>query len=135
MIASCEWAETDGPKLSVEFANGHWRVILWRFEASFPSGCRLQALESHEKHKGKHLRKIVFRYMKADGELIFQVDPHQHAIPFDDPPHLHIGPTQDNRVEEGDWALNGYSLRGFDFIKMWELVLNYENDGSVPWRL
>ena len=136
-LASCHaWTLTEGPTLEVELNQHtrHWEIIVWRVEVTFPSGNKLVALESHEKQKGKHYRKVVYCYMKEDGELIFRVDPHQHAVPIEEPPHLHIGPTQDYRLEDGAWELDGYSLRDFDFLKMWALVLNYETDGTVPWR-
>jgi hypothetical protein len=113
---------------------GHWSIIMWRFEAIFPSGEKLLAFESHSRRRGQHYRKIVYRFMKENGELICQVDPHQNAIPFEACPHIHVGPTESNRLEDGHWKLNGYSLRDYDFLRMWDLVTTYLEDGSVPWR-
>jgi hypothetical protein len=134
-LADCRtYAEPDGPFLKIEFDEyDQWEIIIWRFFIRFASGCQLKALESHERRKGKHFRKIVYRFMRDTGELIFQVDPHHSAIPFDQTPHFHIGPTEDYRVEDGAWKLT-IPLQDFDFLKMWELVENYERDGSVPWR-
>jgi hypothetical protein len=84
--------------------------------------------------KGTHLRHIRYRFTKADGELILQVDPHRGQVPFNTSPHIHIGPDQDNRVYEGDSQLRGYSLRDYDFLKMWELVETYINGGGLPWQ-
>ena len=72
--------------------------------------------------------------MQSDGTLIFQVDPHLQPIPFDELPHIHIGPTEDARFKDGDWELGDFSLRDFDFLKAWEVVQGYLKDGSVPWR-
>jgi len=84
--------------------------------------------------KGKHLRNFTYRLTKAGGELIVQVDPHGRQVPFSTTPHIHIGPDQDNRVFEGDAQLKGYSLRDYDFLKMWELVETYISGGGLPWQ-
>jgi hypothetical protein len=70
--------------------------------------------------------------MKENGELVFQIDPHNEPIPYGNSPHLHIGPLEDDRIEEGDPRLGANSLRGFDFLKMWAWVLAYIENGTVP---
>jgi len=131
-IANCsDWVVTSGPVLSTPFD----KEIFWRFEVSFPSGQRLIASESHHwDEKDQHYRKIKYRFMSGKGELIFQVDTHQTAIPFEDCPHLHIGPIEDHIVLDGDPRLRGYSLRDFDFLKMWKLVQDYLEDERLPWQ-
>lgn len=137
LLGDCQsWASVVGPIPRIAYdAHKRWLWITWRVEVTFPSGEKLIAFESHEHKNHRHLRKLKYRFMHSDGTLIFQVDPHTHPIPFDDPPHLHRGPTQNERLHDGDWELNGLSLRDFDFRKMWELVQNYLKDGSVPWRV
>lgn len=93
------------------------------------------ASESHHwNDKGLHYRKIKYRLMSGSGELIFQVDTHQTAIPFEDCPHLHIGPTEDHIVHEGDPQLRGHSLQNFDFLKMRNWVQDYLEDERLPWQ-
>ncbi len=129
------WAETDGPTLKVSYdQKRNWETILWRCEVKFPSGERLIAFESHSYKRNAHYRKIKYRFMQSDGTMIFQVDPHTQPIPFEETPHLHKGPTEKLRLHDGEWALNGLSLKGFDFFAMWDLVTKYLKDGSVPWR-
>ncbi|MBN9614749.1 MAG: hypothetical protein J0G35_04175 [Acidobacteriales bacterium] len=136
ILAGCsEWATGDDPHLKVEFdPHKKWSIIIWRYEAVLSNGCRIVAFESHSWRQGKHYRKMKYRLMQANGDLIFQIDPHQHPIPFDHTPHLHVGPNQDYRLEDGAWELDGYSLKEFDFIKFWALVQSHVEDGSVPWR-
>jgi hypothetical protein len=134
-IGNCsEWAETSGPFLTITFNSfKYWEEILWRFEVKFPCGHRFNAFESHcWSERGEHLRKMVYRLMKENGELVFQVDPHREPIPYHRSPHLHLGPSQDDRIEDGDTRLGTNSLSEFDFIKMWEWVLAYIADGTVP---
>jgi hypothetical protein len=108
---------------------------VWRCEVKFVCGHRFQAFESHcRDSNGDHLRKIVYRLMKEDGTLVFQVDPHSLPIPYGDCPHLHVGPTQDSRLIDGSPELHGLSLRGLDFPKFWSWVQKYLYDGGkMPW--
>jgi hypothetical protein len=132
-IGNCsDWAETIGPSLDID-SFAHWTEILWKFQVKFRCGHKLIAIESHcWSEKGEHLRKMKYRLMKENGELVFQVDPHNEPIPYGESPHLHIGPTEDDRIEEGDPRLGTKSLSGFDFLKMWAWVLAYIEDGTVP---
>jgi hypothetical protein len=66
--------------------------------------------------------------------MIVQVDPHSGQVPYEEKPHMHIGPDQNNRVYEGDVQLKGYSLRDYDFLKMWALVDAYISGGGLPWQ-
>lgn len=123
------------PHLRVEFdENAKWSIIVWRFEARFLTGSRLVAFESHSHWNHKHHRKLKYRFMNADGALIFQVDSHSQPIPFETPPHLHKGPTEDVRLQDGAWELDGLSLSGFDFCTMWRLIEDYLQYGRLPWR-
>lgn len=134
-IAGCDWTVTSIPELKITFDRfNQWKEILWQFKASFPAGQRLIASESHYRDKGQHYRKIKYRLMSESGELIFQVDTHSSAIPFEKCPHLHIGPTEDQIVQEGDPQLIGHSLQNFDFMKMWKLVQDYLEDERLPWQ-
>lgn len=133
------WAQTSGPGPLypiVKFDRlGRWVEILWRFEVVFPSGQKIIAFESHFRDDhNKHYRKIKYRLMQTSGELIFQVDTHSEPIPFEEPPHLHIGPGEKRRVLEGDPILGENSLQGFDFPRMMNWVQDYLSDGRVPWR-
>ena len=135
-LATCaSYAEISWPEFLITFNRfKHWDEIFWRCEVKFPGGHRFTALERHcRDEKGEHLRKIVYRLTEENGDLVFQIDPHHAPIPYGACPHLHIGPSQNFRVEEGDQRLRGYSLREFDFLKVWDLVQNYIKDGSVPW--
>jgi hypothetical protein len=135
-IASCGWMDISTQKLIIpkyQFKPGE--KIYWSFEASFPTGQKLIASESHHWNDiDQHCRKIKYRLMFEKGELIFQVDTHQTAIPFDDCPHLHIGPKEDQIVQEGDPQLKGHSLQNFDFLKMRNWVQDYLEDGRLPWQ-
>jgi hypothetical protein len=137
-IANSGWADISDSNLTIPkdlFKLKPGEKIFWRFEASFPSGFRLTAAESHYwNDEGQHYRKIRYRLMSVKGELIFQVDTHQSAISFEDSPHLHIGPQEDLRVSDGDPRLNECSLRDFDFLKMWNWVQDYLEDGRLPWE-
>ncbi len=135
-LATCgNRADVVGPVLRVEpNRQGNWSIITWRFVATFHSGERLTAFESHEWRGREHYRKISYRLMQPDGVLIFQVDPHQRAVPYSRMPHLHKGPTEECRLHEGDWELGDYSLRDFDFLRMWDLVCRYLEKGELPWR-
>ena len=66
--------------------------------------------------------------------MIVQVDPHANPIPYEDTPHIHIGPNQKNRVYDGDPKLVNYSLKDYDFLKMWALVEKYMSGGGLPWQ-
>ena len=135
-LSGCDsWADTTGPKLAISFDRfKHWEIITWRFEVRFRSGHRFTAFESHSWRDKKHLRKIAYRLMQASGELIFQVDSHETQCPFEKPPHLHIGPTEDETFEDGDSRLGDTSLRNFDFLRIWAWVLAYiQENGRVPW--
>lgn len=112
----------------------NWKLIIWQFNVDFLSGERFEGFEAHSRRDGEHFIKMSYHFMQADGELIFRVDPHQSAVPYGTFPHLHKGPSNDCRLKDGDWRLDGYSLRDFDFPRMWELVCQYLENGSVPWR-
>ena len=136
-LAGCEkWAETMGPDPKIFLDGfGKWLWCTWRFDVEFANGCKLTALESHSMRKGKHLRKIKYRLVDADEVMIVQVDHHGLQVPFEDSPHIHIGPDQNNRVYEGDAQLKGYSLRDYDFHKMWALVEKFINGEGLPWQV
>jgi len=135
-LKGCQtYAEATGPIASISRDRfNKWEWCIWRLEVVFPDGCKLTAFEGHTMRKGKHLRNFTYRLTKAGGELIVQVDPHGRQVPFSTTPHIHIGPDQDNRVFEGDAQLKGYSLRDYDFLKMWELVETYISGGGLPWQ-
>jgi hypothetical protein len=129
------WAEITKKEFNIEpDRDGRWQVIVWRFEVTFPNGCKLAAFESHSRKKDGHYRKLKYRLMEADGTLIFMIDTHQTSVPFNEAPHFHKGPSEDLRLHDGSWELNNYSLLDYDFLKMWALVEGYLKDGSVPWR-
>lgn len=135
-ISGCKsWAQTTGPD-AVVFPDGQggWEWCTWRFEVIFSDGHKLTAFESHAMRKRKHLRKIKYRLTKPDGTMIVQVDPHANQVPFEETPHIHIGPNQKNRVHEGDPQLGDYSLKNYDFLKMWELVERYIDGRGLPWQ-
>lgn len=136
-------AEVNGP--IVTFADDEylhrWDEFYWRCSVVFPAGQRFIASESHLLGLKKiHLRKISYRLMEADGTRIFQVDTHLTPIPYEDPPHLHLGPDaprlskqNDPRIYEDNSRLKGISLRKFDFVRMWEWVDAYINEnGRMP---
>lgn len=132
-IGKCsDWEDTSGPFLTIDsFEN--WGEILWRFEVKFRCGLRFIASESHcWSERGVHLRKLRYRLMRENGELVFQVDTHNWPIPYHRNPHLHLGPSEDDRIEDGDPRLGTNSLREFDFLKMWEWVSAYIENGTVP---
>lgn len=123
-------------KYSINEYTKRWNFISWRFETIFECGHKLIASEFHMRDsKDIHCRHLSYRLMKSTGELVFQLDSHGQSIPISDPIHLHINPNDDDdRIEDGDWRLDSYSLLDFDFERMWTLVQNYLKDGRVPWR-
>lgn len=135
ILADCgTWAEITHKSLDIERLDIRWKTIIWRFEVTFPSGCKLVAFESHHWKNGEHFRKLKYRLMENSGSLIFMIDTHQSSVPIDEDPHFHRGPSEKLRLTGGSWELNFYSLCNYDFPKMWDLIENYLKDGTVPWR-
>jgi hypothetical protein len=135
-IASSGWADISEQKLIIppdRFKPNE--EIFWDFKVVFPPGPILTAVERHRwNEKGQHYRKIRYMLMNASSERILQVDTHRDAIPFEDYPHIHIGPGEGQRVFDGDPRLKGHSLRDFDFLKMWKWVQDYLEDWRLPWQ-
>lgn len=136
-IANCsDWADISEQKLTIPKDPFKPREkTFWRFDVSFPSGHRLAASETHYlDEEGQHYRKIRYMLMTANSERILQVDTHREAIPFEEYPHIHIGPGKSVGLLDGDPRLKGHSLRDFDFLKMWKWVQDYLTDERLPWQ-
>ena len=139
-VSNCRsWAQVTGPgpeypQIELDRFR-QWAVIMWRFEVIFPGHGILKAIESHSRTKNRsHLRKISYHFMDENKGLIFRVDSHQTQIPFGDCPHLDPGPRGAPRIEEGDPRLVDNSLKDFDFLRMWDWVLDYISNRRVPWQ-
>jgi hypothetical protein len=112
-----------------------WELIIWRFDVRFPDGRRLDALETHKRGNNRqHLRKIKYQLRFPNGDLIFRVDCHQNAIPYDECPHIDL-PNGAPRIDEGDPRLDGRSLRGMDFLRMIEWVNELLEKERLPWTV
>ena len=130
-----QYRSENGLRRDIEYDSysKQWKLVTWRLEIDFPSGIRLEAFEAHRRgERGIHLRKIKYQLLTDEDELIFRIDCHGVAVPFDDCPHIDL-PNGENRIEEGDFRLKQMSLRGLDFITMIKLVNEFLNTGRLPW--
>jgi hypothetical protein len=141
MLYSCTLVENivelRGPIYYPSRSDG-WQVISFVMTCVFFGGARLD-VDEHYARKDKTgptrtiLRNCTFQYFDEARHLVFLLDTHGCDVPLDQPSHIHPR-RHEVRLEDGDPALNGFSLRGFTFLEAFTLVQNHLKGDKLPWE-
>ena|SRR5271157_2530664 len=112
-----------------------WEVILWRGKIEWLKRDEvLQIVDGwSRKRRAQVMHDFSYHFMRTDGECIFRIDSHGEEIPYEGPCHVHIGPHEDQIIEDGDPRLREYSLRAVDFEEVFKLVHKHLKGRKLPW--
>lgn len=109
-----------------------WSSIMWRGDFIFHSQHTGLAFEQYLRNSdGSIEKKLAYRLLDSNGEIMFRMDTHGRPIPYNFPCHLHQG---SKTVKDGDKRLDGVSLLTFDFLDFWSLAQDHVEKGSLPCR-
>ncbi len=113
-----------------------WEVIKFDVIVQFPSGEVLDVGDYWQRRGREGLTHTFhYRFVRADGTRIFQLDSHGEDIPYEGKCHVHVGSEEGREtiLEDDDARLHGFRLSKISFVDAFALAHLYIKGKKLPW--